>query len=430
MVLGLVCLGFSAGAFLGCGQSPVVTVNDCIAALQNEDPYVRLGALHTLFQMGPEAAPATQRLCILLTDDDPNIAAGAARVLAAIGPAAESALPALEAALRDERESRLFGPVWSTAAQAMGSMGPKGIAALIALLESDDPAILRAAAYGLHFGGPAAAPAVPTLIQVLNRNDPRYRKEVIFALQGIGPPAKEAVPALITMLHSDDFHTQYWACRALAAIGPEAEPAIPVLMRLTKEGVTSVRRNAAAALGHIGPKIGPEGVSVLLEALRDPAEAVREQAVIALGRLGSFAADAAPAIEFAIVHRRLQCRPQAAVAIWRITGRAELAIQVIREEIFLPENQMQAIWCLKELGPDGAPATPDLLKLLESPDGDLREAAAEVIAELGPAGKAAIPALERLLFDRDPEVRKAAARALRALGQPVPESADVPISNL
>lgn len=424
-------LACTAAVVGGCGQPYRFSVNDYLVALENEDPFVRLGALEALYHFGPEAAPAARRVVLLLSDPEAEVAGGAARVLGAIGPsAAEVAIPCLREALFDTRESRLFGPVWVSAAEAIGRMGPAGVAALMELLESDNLHLVRAAAYGLHYAGSEGRPAVPALIRVLSRNNPATRREAIFGLQGIGPAAKEAVPVLITMLESDDFHTQYWACRALGAIGPDAAEAVPMLIRLTKEGVTSVRRNAAAALGQIGPDIGPEGVAALLAALQDPTEPVREQAVVALGRLGSFAAEAVPVLEKVIVQRRVQCRALAAVAIWRITGESDFAIQIIRQEIFLPENQLQAINCLKEMGPHAAPAAPELYKLLVSPDPDLRQLAAEVIAKVGPAGAPAIPTLERLLFDRDPQVRKAAATALRALGQPVPESAEVPIHNL
>jgi HEAT repeat protein len=267
-------------------------------------------------------------------------------------------------------------------------------------------------------------------MRLLSKNDPFTRREAICALQGIGPAAKDAVPLLIKMLGSDDFHTQYWACRALAAIGPEAKPAVPILVVLTRNGVTSVRRNAAAALGHIGPAIGADGLAALRAALQDPTEAVREQAVLALGRLGTFAVEVVPDLEKAVRERRVQCRAYGAVAIWKITGQSELAVQVIREEIFVPTTQLEALSCLAELGPEAAPATPELIRLLESDDADLREAAAQAIERIGPAAKAAIPILQRLLFDRDTDVRRAAAQALRALGQPVPETVDVPARNL
>ncbi len=260
-------------------------------------------------------------MVLLLASDDPTLAAGAAKVLGAMGPTvARSVLPSLREALRDTRESPLFGPVWVAAGEALAKMGPDGIALLTQLVESDDPLLARAAALGLHFAGPRGAPAVPALMRLLSKNDPFTRREAICALQGIGPAAKDAVPLLIKMLDSDDFHTQYWACRALAAIGPEAKPAVPVLVVLTRDGVTSVRRNAAAALGHIGPAIGPDGLAALRAALQDPTEAVREQAVLALGRLGTFAVEVVPDLEKAVRGAAVQCRAYGAVAIWKITG--------------------------------------------------------------------------------------------------------------
>ncbi len=429
---GLVGFAAAVTCLAGCLVPTEITLNDCLVALENEDVDVQIGAMEALGTMGEHAAPAARRLSLFLGSQNPELAAGAARALGRIGPVCRqvSASGLLET-LKDKRESYRFGPVWANAAQALGRFGPDILPELIPLLESPDTQLARAAAFAIHYVGPAAQPAVPHLIALLRKNDPATRREAIFALQGIGPAAAEAVPALIEALNCrEDFHTQYWACRALGSIGAGARPAVPVLIVLVHEGVTSVRRNAAATLGLIGPDIGAEGIAALIAAVSDPVEPVREQAVIALGRLGPAANTAVPTLRTALTARRLHCRPHAAYAFWQITGDSQLAVNVLCEELKVPEHQVVAINHLGLMGPAAEPALDRLIASLDDEDPEVRIAAAEAIAQIGARAVKAVPALKRLLFDREEDVRQAAESALRAMNIKLPEKAQLPVGGL
>jgi HEAT repeat protein len=54
------------------------------------------------------------------------------------------------------------------------------------------------------------------------------------------------------------------------------------------------------------------------------------------------------------------------------------------------------------MGPGAESAVPDLIRLLEDPDPEVRKAAARTLGRIGPAADAAVPALMRTLFENPP----------------------------
>jgi HEAT repeat protein len=73
------------------------------------------------------------------------------------------------------------------------------------------------------------------------------------------------------------------AIDALGKIGPAATPA---LIAALKDPHEAVRGNAAVALAEIGPNAA-ETVPALAAALKDPVENVRQSAANALGKIGA-----------------------------------------------------------------------------------------------------------------------------------------------
>jgi hypothetical protein len=68
------------------------------------------------------------------------------------------------------------------------------------------------------------------------------------------------------------------------------------------------------------------------------------------------------------------------------------------------------------LGRIGAPAVPELIRRLDSPDPELRRRAAAVLGRIGPDAALAVPQLIRLLEDPHAPVRHTAARTLGQIG--------------
>lgn len=414
-ILALVFLTAVVGPALGEDGQPR-PVAQLVKALEDSDPSVRIEAAEDLSKLGPGAVEAMPSLLEALVDDNADVRSAAAQALGAMGRKAVSAAPALIEALEDDGVTASGKPVWVAIASALGSIGPKIVPELIVALDHEHPRVCTGAAAALHDVGPEANSAVEKLIKVIQKDDPRVRRAAIFALMGIGPEAAAAVPVLTKTLAHEDFHTQYWACRGLGAIGPAAKTATADLIRLTKEGVASSRRNAAAALGQIGPGIGEEGVAALAEALQEFSEPVREQAAIALGRLGPFAKSAAPALESVLKKRTISARVPAALALWLITGDTEMAVPVLVEQLDNFNWGEAAAEALGQIGPEAGAAVPALIVLLKSEDPLIRIQVTSLLSKMGPASKFAIQALEPLKNDPDEEVRKAALEAIERIG--------------
>ncbi|MHC4400701.1 MAG: HEAT repeat domain-containing protein [Planctomycetota bacterium] len=397
-------------------------LGDFIAALEHTDASQRLEACRAIGKLGPRAADAVSALEAALVDADPNVQGAAAEALGAIGPAARSAAPSLWKALKSAGYTDDYVPVWYLAGCALGQLGPTIVPDAIAALDDKHSQVCLGACAALHECGPTAKAAVPALIRLLEKDVRGTRQGAMYAFMGIGPEAEPAVPLLIKTLTHDNLHAQYWACRALGQIGPASRPAVPGLIDRLTRATAAVRHNAAAALGDIGPAVGEEGVRALEKALEDRSQPTREDAAIALGKLGPFAASAAPALEKAVVNDTISPRIPAARALWQVTGKTEVAVDALIEDLHDFNLGDEAAEVLVEIGPAAKRAVPALVELLESGDAFQRLFAAQALGGLGPAAQGASAALESAASDADPDIRRAAAEALQRIHPQAPPS--------
>lgn len=171
---------------------------------------------------------------------------------------------------------------------------PKAIDRLIELL-SDECALVRvSAAYAL--GRNSAPRAVQPLIEALNYDWNGYvRKGAVWALGN----AKDgrALPVLIDVLKQDITAVRLWAASALGQLSlPTAVS--PLLEALNSDPIAAVRSNCAWSLGRVLKGLGlsngddrdrtlhQQAISALISALHDSDSSVRDDAQVALQRLG------------------------------------------------------------------------------------------------------------------------------------------------
>lgn len=363
---------------------PVKTLDDLVSGLKDPDPAIRVEAAKALWERGPKALPAAGALVEALEDKSADVRVHAAFALAKIGPEASAAVGPLARLLEDDTTTTGNVPVWLAASMALGGMGPEAVPELIPVLKSSKRHARQAAAGAIYLIGPPAKDAVPSLIVMLADEHKKTARVAMHALMSIGPESRAAVPSLVEALSSDDFHSQYTACMALGGIGPDAVEAVPELVRVLKEGSASARRHSAAALGSIGPEIGDEAVERLIEALADQAQPVREKAVIALGMLGPAARSAVPVIEKALDERTIAGRVAAAKAHWQLTGRTDIAVPILIDELDTFEVTLDAVEALAEIGAGADVAVGHLNKLLETDDEETIHVVTDALEKIDP----------------------------------------------
>jgi HEAT repeat protein len=271
-------------------------VPDLIEALDDERPLVRDWAIRTLWEMGPGAEAATQRLIQALDDTDHDVRRSATCVLAAnpsalplvllkikdpapqvrtasiralsVHPQDPGAIiPAIAGALHDPDET-----VRAAAATALGRFPKEATAtlpALLAALDDGSPSVRGTAAGIIGEMGPAGRPALDRLVKALNDDvEQGVRQAAAGALAQFGA---EALPPLIDALRHRDRFTRVTVVEALGYMGSTAKGAIPALKEAVQEGDPLVVAAAEEAIRRIEGAIAVDQVEA-----REKAEAEAE----------------------------------------------------------------------------------------------------------------------------------------------------------
>ncbi len=205
---------------------------------------------------------------------------------------------------------------------------------------------------------------------------------------------ENTVQKLIRQLQNPDVIARLSAAKELGRLGAAAAPAIPALQERTKDSDEDVRRVAENSLRTIQAALaaGPsEQIQRLIRELQAPDVIARLVAAKELGKLGSAARDALPALQKAIQDPDADVRLVAA-------------------------NSVRLIQASSGQGQD----LQKLIQQLSNADALVRMVAAKELAKMGAAAKVAVPGLQKLLQDPDEDVRRVASNALERIQGVVP----------
>ncbi len=225
-----------------------------------------------------------------LTSDREPVRSAAARAISDIRPGPKVMVPLLEKALENAKPE-----VVQHALDALAGVGAAAVPRLVEALKYEKAR--SRVAYILGQIGPQAEAAVTALAGLLNDADPETRREAAIALAKIGPAAKQAVPALIEAMEARREHGPIYA---LGGIGPAAAAAKPALIKIMAGKDETPAVFSAWALASIDPgdaEVAKKSVPLLRIALADSEAAIRQQAAIALGKLGRLAKSATGALQ-------------------------------------------------------------------------------------------------------------------------------------
>ena len=225
------------------------------------------------------------------------------------------------------------------------------------LLQDTDPSTQRTAVEALRLG--FGAQAVPVLIRASEKGGPSVRLEAIRALAQIQPPAPETITTLSQAMRDTDPAIQRAAAAALGDLG-----AVSVLAQALKDPDNNVRRNAVRPLRRVvirdrsDPAATKAVVAALADALKDPDGAVRRAAASSLGALGPVAADAIPSLATTTMDSDPSVRNATIEALGRMGSPA--AVPVLVQALKDPQTASLAVRALGNLGPTARGAIPAL----------------------------------------------------------------------
>jgi HEAT repeat protein/lysophospholipase L1-like esterase len=310
-----------------------------------------------------------------------------------------------------------------------------------------DPAIRRAAAWGLGRRRHADDETLAVLESALTDRDPGVAWEAARALGAIGPPAKSRLPALLRLLdhpredvraqaalaawsvgvdadhasallahvESEDEYVRHFAVWAAGQLGGAGREAVPALLAMLAREEGHAAGPAAVALRRLAATDGTIVPAVARDLGAEDA-AVRARAARSLGKLGPAARGAVPEIVRALGDPQESVRADATIALGRIEAAAAVPALVKRLREDQPWVREEAARALGRIGPAADAAVPDLMHALGHDEPAVRRQAARALGRMGPAGALAVPALKRAREDAEETVQEEAKKALEALG--------------
>jgi len=420
------------------GKKAAPPVEPLVAALADEDAVVRANAAAVLRFAGPDARHAVPALVKALSDDDaavrnmavftlggffdaevivppliealrhddPVRRANAARALATASTKATAAVPALTAALQDERSE-----VRAQAALALWSVGPgPAVDGLLKALEDEDAAVRAAAINALSAVSGQQDRTVPMFVAALHDKAASVRRSAAGAFSTVGPRGVKAVPLLVNLLKTDpDAQVRSSSANALAAIG--SVEAAPALFMALKDKDPAVIERSLAALETLWPDVEIP-VSVLLGFLESENPMLRSTATLGLRRHTDDPKVVASLVA-ALDDPESWSRGTVISTLASLTDPPESVALALVRQVSNPVGRSYALWAVGRMGHAAVQAVPSLVEVLAEMKDDAG-VAVWALGRIGAGAEAAAPALERLL-DGESRLALGAAAALRAI---------------
>jgi HEAT repeat protein len=379
----------------------IASVPVLIDALGDHNPKVRMEVANTLAQIGPDAKDAVPALIEVLKDNDFNVRQAAADALDAIELKKQS--------LADEAEIKKIRLLVNTTR-----------------LESKNRIIQKEALDQLADIGHEAVVALPELIRIIeDRSDWRDNyynpvlKGAVVVLGNIGPEARVATPALIKLMDNKDFAVRIEVVKALGKIGPGTDSALIEALIQAVRGdpeLIVLRDNFAKLLPSSYEYLAYKGITY-----GDPDCDVRREAAASLGRFGTDAVAAVPALlDATLTDINENVKRQAAFSLCRIqpgSGAAMIALEKAINDKDGPFTREAALLELRNVPQEYRTSwLPRILYALDDIEEDVRLNAVKTLAEYRIGNETVCKALRRLaLEDKSLTVKAEAQKTLNYL---------------
>jgi hypothetical protein len=243
-------------------------------------------------------------------------------------------------------------------------------------------------------------------------------------------PPDELLKRLLDNLRADK-RTAEWTANLVHQLGPVTDDVIPAMIRALDFEERSARplRRALVACG-------PPAMTQLVEELRTTNRDDSLRCTLLIQAIGEFSAAAAEAtsdLTECLDHPLLHVRVHAAIALWRIDGRAQGRASVVAQGLSIPglwEIVDPSVAALCEMGAEAQEVLPVLLGVLEMDDARTgsdrfylgRRGAMFVLEKMGPAAAAATAVLKATQSDPDESIRVIATEVLESIQRQIQNS--------
>jgi HEAT repeat protein len=248
---------------------------------------------------------------------------------------------------------------------------------------------------------------------VLASDDPDTRESALNFLSNLEARGETLRETLTRLVESD--RGPWNAYELLGKFGASARSSLPAVKRLMLDPDPHTRSLAARTLAAID-RTGKDVLPDLLEMLSDRDAWVRMGVLNALGEMGPAAKPTLERIRVALRDSTEKVRLNAAVALWRITGKKEESLAVLTS-LYRDGNPWFRALSVKTMRriEKNKNQLLMLLRLLEDENVEVRSKAFEILSEMGTDAREVLPEVEPLTRHRNYEVRRIALQLKRAL---------------
>ncbi len=255
----------------------------------------------TLKDGGAAAVPV---LCELVESSDPNLRLDGLQALSLMGPDAKAAEPVLVKAIQNEKDSSHFLLAGKTLAKVDPGSATNALAAVAGDKEDEGNRRSWALAVLLDLA-PDCQGALPVLNELAHNGSENVllRVAAIRVLERLKQPAEPLIPPLCEIATAEKSPAGVQALQALEEMGPAAQSAVPTLVKLLER----------PTLPPVGQRFGP---------------AHRLAVAVCLGKIGSGASAAVPALLASVQSGNLNLRIEVALALAEIGPAAKKAVAV------------------------------------------------------------------------------------------------------
>ena len=356
---------------------------------------LRYHSAHGLELLGVTATNAIPDLIAALDDRDSWVRIGAITALGAVGPAAREVTPRLVAGLKNSDRNHRLSCLIALKNMYRGSEAMDRV--FLSLLEDTDSNFRAHASEALAHSPSQSPEFVAGLIAALKDAQPQGRGQAALALGQKPEHAAVSVPPLLKALkeaeadstNSDSVIVMWKIIEALGEIGPAATPAVPALTNLLDSKISIVGTLSAIAWTKIHTN-NATAIKYLIKKLETGEPGDQFWAAWQLGRCGEAAREALPVLETLVKQRPGDRNLQImiAAALWRIDpsrpNPTQRILQLLGGHIG-KYSGYETIRLLGELGPAAEAAVPALLEAWKSSGGRmLRDYAMDALKEISP----------------------------------------------